>query len=439
MQRLLPLPLILFCLVVNANAEKKFSITSEPSGATVDFDGEKMGTTPIEIKLKDHFFNGPKYLWSDFLNQPIQMTISKEGYVSKTILITSGPYRWVNANLTAEKIYYVINKTAFYAKLDKIENFMGGNPFLSGSGSALLSVRNASNDSPKFSTEELVQAALPAVVTVKSGSASGSGFFITETGIVVTNRHVVEGRQTCVIMTGKGETLESDSIFQHPTKDLALVKIKGGTRPFPFLKLARPDSVNVGADVVAIGSPGGLGSTLLPNTVTKGIISAFRKSDEFGLLVQTDVAINHGNSGGPLMSTRGDVIGVNTLGFGDFAKQGLNFAIYSSEVLDMLKEKFNYEPPYLLQALEKSATDKKESEVSATVEVTSEPPGAEIFIDGNYDSSTPSRVHLKVGEHTIKVIRPGFKLWERRVKIEAESSKTFNAILEKETPVKTNP
>lgn len=76
-----------------------------------------------------------------------------------------------------------------------------------------------------------------------------------------------------------------------------------------------PRFVNVGADVVAIGSPGiPNSSTILPNTVTKGMVSAFRKSETYGPLVQTDVNINHGNSGGPLLNPRGEVIGVNTLG-----------------------------------------------------------------------------------------------------------------------------
>src|SRR5262249_26631509 len=280
---------------------------------------------------------------------------------------------------------------------------------------------------------------LPAVVTVKAGSASGSGFFITDTGILVTNKHVVDGHQSCVIVTAKGQTLESDSIYQHPTKDLALVKIKGGTTPFPFLRLAAPDSVNVGADVVAIGSPG-VGYTVLSNTVTKGIISAFRKSEQFGILVQTDVALNHGNSGGPLMSSRGDVVGVNTIGLGDFAKQGLNFAIFSSEVIDILRQNFNYELSYLKEPA--ASTQKTsvaiQSDPISTVEITSEPVGAEIYVDGTYNSSTPSKIQLNVGEHTLKVIRPGFKPWEHTVKIEAGSSKTFNAILEKE-PLASKP
>jgi S1-C subfamily serine protease len=194
------------------------------------------------------------------------------------------------------------------------------------------------------------------------------------------------------------------------------------------LKIADPRSVNVGAEVIAIGSPG-IGGGILPNTVTKGIISAFRDLGQNGLYVQTDVAINHGNSGGPLMDSRGDVVGVNTLGLGDFGMQGLNFAIYGSEILTVLKKQFQYEPPYLAPA--EGTTPTAPPEQRPLTEVTSEPSGAEIYLDGVFTSSTPSKLSLSIGEHTIRVSRPGFKDWERRIVVDAGSSKTVNAILEK--------
>ena len=119
---LLVLTVILSSAAVRA--EKKFTVTSEPSGARVEFNGTYFGITPIEGKLKDHFFNGPKYLWSDFLNEPIQMTVSKDGYVAKTILLTNGPFRWVNLNNTAEKIYYVVKATSFNVKLVEIGSLL---------------------------------------------------------------------------------------------------------------------------------------------------------------------------------------------------------------------------------------------------------------------------------------------------------------------------
>lgn len=423
MNRLLPIVVLLLLSFTSVHAEKEFIVNSDPAGARVRLNDNEIGVTPLEIKLKDFMFNGPKYLWSDFLNQPIQMTVSKDGYVAKTITITSGPFRWVNLNNSAEKIYWVISQTTWNLKLEKIGEFMGTNPFVAKNS---LPNSEPSLNGSKLTTEQVVQMSLPAVVTVQVGGKSGSGFFITESGIVVTNRHVVEGSQAASITTSKGETIGSEAIFVHPSNDLALIKVKSGQ--YPFLRLADPASTNVGSDVVAIGSPGlPGGNALLVNTVTKGVVSAFRKSDSFGMLLQTDVSINHGNSGGPLLNSNGEVVGVNTLGFRDGGATGLNFAIFSSELLKMLKEHFNYSPDYSTQASSLSST-------RISVEINSEPLGADIYVDGKFDSSTPAKLLLSPGEHTIKIARPGFKDWERRILVEPGAVKTLNAILERTSP-----
>jgi S1-C subfamily serine protease len=265
------------------------------------------------------------------------------------------------------------------------------------------------------------------VVTVRTPTRSGSGFFIAD-GILVTNRHVVEISQSVSVVTGKGETFQSDSIFVHPTKDLALIKIKGAS--FPYLKLADPSSVNVGSEVIAIGSPGVSGQLTFPNTVTKGILSAFRNSSEDGVMVQTDATMNPGNSGGPLLNSYGEVIGVNTMKIVGPDVAGLNFAIYTSEVLQMLKENFNYVPIYSRNDLGTNTAPTVGEKASITI--TSEPAGAEIYIDEVFNSSAPSKVQLPAGEHTVKLSRPGYEDWQRRVLVDLESSKTVNAILQKE-------
>lgn len=438
---------ILLSLSVTAKADKELVITSEPSGADIAVNGQYIGVTPFRKKHPDSFFGGPKFLTSTFLNEPAQITISKEGYVSRIMLITKGPFRWVNMNYTAEKIFYVFTAHNFNVNMVKVGEFLGNNPLINKTESDNKTVISTENSKP-LTTEALVQQSLPAVVTVNAGTASGSGFFITDSGIVVTNRHVVENASNVTVTNGKGQFFKSDSIFIHPTKDLALIKISGG--PFPFLRLANPQKVNVGADVIAIGSPGLPGyQDILPNTVTKGILSAFRNIESMGLLVQTDVSINHGNSGGPLLNLNGEVIGVNTLGFREGGATGINFSIFCSEILQMLKEHFNYTPNYFTQEetqnqaggkpqieekKQETTTEEKKQEKDSKVlvEITSEPAGSEIYIDGVFDSSTPSKLLLTPGEHTIKIIRQGFKVWERKIVVESGSSKTINAILEKQ-------
>jgi WD40 repeat protein len=108
-------------------AEKILTITSEPTGAVIELNGKNVGTTPVQEKIKEFWFNGPKYLWSEFLSTPLQMTVSKEGYVPQTITITTGPYRWVNANYTVEKIFYVIKQNSFHVKLQSVAEASGMN------------------------------------------------------------------------------------------------------------------------------------------------------------------------------------------------------------------------------------------------------------------------------------------------------------------------
>ena len=164
----------------------------------------------------------------------------------------------------------------------------------------------------------------------------GSGFIIDTAGHVLTNDHVVrEAAQIKVTLTGPGgkeETLPGKVVGRDPNLDLAVVQIQA-KRSFPFLKFGDSDKVRVGDWAIAIGSP-----FSLQQTVTAGIISAVRQSLSIeGLpypnLLQTDAAINQGNSGGPLLNIDGEVIGVNTAIYspsGAFA--GIGFAIPVNEV-----------------------------------------------------------------------------------------------------------
>ena len=410
----------------------KLVITSDPPGASVVWDGKTLGPTPYTEQVKYvYFYYGPRFAYSTRFIRHVTMTVSKEGYVSKTIVVTKGPFRWVSLDSSNWFDYFVVSQPEFHIKLEKIGEFLGTNPF---------ALRNPDGGNvappkptrPPVSTEELVSRSLPAVVTVKTPNGTGSGFCILNTGIIVTNRHVVEAFQNVSIVTSKGETIPSKSVYIHPTKDLALIKID--TANFPFIPLTNPAYVNVGADVVAIGSPG-VGGMSLQNTVTKGIISSFRQMDDEGLMVQTDVAINPGNSGGPLLNTYGEVVGVNTMGAS--GKEGLNFAIFTSEILAMLKEHFDFTPVYA-EAAALSVKEAVKEEVKVGVQFSSEPGGADIYVDGDFVGSTPSKISLAPGEHTIKISRSGYTAWERKMKIEPDSAPNINAVLEKpEVPVTT--
>lgn len=420
--KIIALAAVLLCGTVTTYAKKTLRIESDPPGAKVEIAGESVGTTPLtRDNIKDFMFQGPLYGWSEFLATPLQMTVSKEGYVTQTIIITKGPFVWASLDRSIIKYFYLISSPYFNIKLQKVGEFLGGNPLAAKDSSSLSALAFPSESKANLSTEEIVSRALPAVVTIRSGQGSGSGFFISDTGLIVTNRHVVEGSQKVSVITSRGESFVSESVFIHPSKDIALIKIQGSS--LPYLKIVDPTTVKVGAEVISIGSPGIPGG-VLPNTVTKGILSAFRDADQFGLYIQTDVSINPGNSGGPLINLSGEVVGISSLKFVAPGIEGLNFAIFASEILKMLKEQFNFVPSYA----DVGAAVKSDKVV---VGITSEPSGSEISVDGVFTSSTPSKLSLSIGEHSIRVSRPGFKDWERKITVDANSAKTINAILEK--------
>jgi len=213
-----------------------------------------------------------------------------------------------------------------------------------------------------------VQKVSPTVVTVvgtipgqttffgNSGdqTVSGSGFFITDKGYILTNNHVVEGTNEVNIVLSDGTQQKATIVGTDPYSDIAVLKTDGKVPA--IAALGNSDVLNPGESVIAIGSP--LGN--FKNTVTVGVVSATGRSIDTGNgyqiedLIQTDAAINHGNSGGPLVNLAGQVIGINTLivrntGSGDVA-EGLGFAIpvnTAQAVAQQIIQKGYFARPYL--------------------------------------------------------------------------------------------
>jgi S1-C subfamily serine protease len=165
--------------------------------------------------------------------------------------------------------------------------------------------------------------------------ASGSGVIISPDGYVITNNHVVEGYNQLQVIYRDGQTASASLVGTDPFADVAVLKIEGAVPG--VADWGNSDTLNPGEAVIAIGSP--LGD--FKNTVTVGVVSAMGRSVDSGNgyqmddLIQTDAAINHGNSGGPLVNLAGQVIGINTLVIrGNSADQaeGLGFAVSSNTV-----------------------------------------------------------------------------------------------------------
>jgi putative serine protease PepD len=167
-----------------------------------------------------------------------------------------------------------------------------------------------------------------------SSAAQGSGFVYDASGRIVTNQHVVDGATSVTVRFSSGKELRAQVVGTDPSTDLAVLKVDslpGGVAP---LALGDSGSLQVGDGVVAIGSPFGL-----EETVTTGIVSALGREiqspNNYAIAgaIQTDAAINHGNSGGPLLDLSGKVIGVNSQIESDSGgNDGVGFAIPSSTV-----------------------------------------------------------------------------------------------------------
>ena len=168
------------------------------------------------------------------------------------------------------------------------------------------------------SIEDVVSAALPAVASIDTGTARGTGFFIRP-DLVVTNNHVIEG-QNSVQLVANGTRYTARVMSASPSVDVALLQVFGANPQQPTLRLGSASTARPGEEVIAIGYA--LGA--LSNTVTRGIVSAVRDSGGV-TLIQTDAAINPGTSGGPLIDRNGNVIGINAMS--NTRAQGLSFAI----------------------------------------------------------------------------------------------------------------
>ncbi|MFF5288031.1 S1C family serine protease [Paractinoplanes globisporus] len=191
----------------------------------------------------------------------------------------------------------------------------------------------------------VVKAVQPSVVTVMvdgaQSSALGSGVVISSDGLILTNNHVIAEDGTVSVRLSTGQTVPAKVVATDTTNDLALVQASGlsGLTPVTF---GTSDSVVVGDTVLAFGAPLGL-----ENTVTSGIVSALNRSVDTGTeklsgLLQTDAAINEGNSGGALVDTSGHVIGINvaiaTASQTDSGSIGVGFAIPANTVTKVISQ-----------------------------------------------------------------------------------------------------
>jgi len=177
----------------------------------------------------------------------------------------------------------------------------------------------------------------------------GSGFLISPDGYILTNEHVVHEASEIIVTTTDGEQYEAESIGEDMNYDVALLKIKGND--FPYISLGNSDDIITGEWAIALGNPFGLFDVNTKPTVTVGVISALGMDFQGELkiegrtyenMIQTDASINSGNSGGPLVNSLGECIGINTfiLSGGNYSQGsiGIGFAIPINRVKQILPD-----------------------------------------------------------------------------------------------------
>lgn len=170
----------------------------------------------------------------------------------------------------------------------------------------------------------IIEDAVKGVVTIRTNVGQGTGFIITNSGYVITNAHVLSGANWVNTINYKQETIEAEFIGADINNDLALLKIPSQNN---YLELTNSNNVQVGEKVIAIGNPLGL-----QFSVSQGIVSGVHREGPSGLdaYIQTDAALNPGNSGGPLIDKDGKVIGINNFKLG--GGESLGFALESNYI-----------------------------------------------------------------------------------------------------------
>jgi serine protease Do len=431
---------------ITSSCANTLKITSSPPGATVELDGVAVGATPFEKEFPGGYFHRTRTALGHRLEHPMVARLSLPGYATREIALTEGPMNWIDLHGHSHGEYWLIKSDHFHADLELISAAFTGTV-------AAVSAAQPAAFQYELPLEEIVKRAKPAVVCLKSINSMGSGFFVTETGVIATNAHVARGDSTLLAVLPSNVQLQARVVYIDADLDIALVKADppSPAYSFPFLVLADVTSVQQGESVLAVGNPG----DAMLFSATKGIVSAVGKFPSFGpgTWIQTDAPINPGNSGGPLLNSRGQVVGLNTMKITKRNVTGIGFALSSSDLLTVLHRFYPDIPGTTVRASAETPVDSTDaatttqlSESSAPailppaqpappdgfgqLTISSEPDAAEIFIDGKFHGNAPATLKLSAGSHAILLKFPGRPDFTRTLELPKSSKLNLRAIFE---------
>ena len=422
-----------------ASFAQTLKINSTPPGATVELDGVAAGTTPFEKGFPGGYFHRTHTMIGQRLEHPMIARVSLPGYATREIALTQGPMQWIDYHGRNHGQYWLFKSDHFEVNLDSVSSTFTG-------AVAASLAPEATALQPELSLEEIVRRTKPAVVYLKALDKSGTGFFVTDTGVLATNAHVARGDSSFVAVLPDGVQLDAEIVFIDADLDIALAKVTPPSPDyvFPHLHLGDAGSVHQGEEVLAIGNPG----DAMLFSVTKGIVSAVGKFSAAGpgTWIQTDAPINPGNSGGPLVNTRGEVIGLSTLKLIKKNVTGIGFALSSNDLLAVLRRFYPDLGPGPTSTTAQSSPDLSLTEVSSPpnspnavptspsvtdgsggVTITSDPDAAEIYIDGKFLGNTPATLKLSAGQHTVVLKSKGFADYSRTLEMLRSSKLNLKA------------
>src|SRR5260370_33189430 len=244
-------------------------ITSTPSGASVEINGVTVGTTPYEEQVPGGYFHKTKTALGRRLQHSMVARISLAGYATKEVQMTDGPMNWVSLKGHDHGEYWLLKASHFHVDLDPVSKVFTGK--ISTEIPEAAEAPRETDLTPEPPLEDVIAHAKPAAVRLKGLGGWGSGFFVTEKGVIATNAHVARGEGSLLAILPGGEQLAANTIHTYTDRDIALVKVEGDD--FPHLGLAPADNERPDKTVIAIGNPGGA----MPFAVTKGIVSPVGK------------------------------------------------------------------------------------------------------------------------------------------------------------------
>ncbi|HKW56829.1 MAG TPA: trypsin-like peptidase domain-containing protein [Candidatus Acidoferrum sp.] len=393
-------------------------ITSMPSGAEVEIAGAAQGTTPFEKNFPSGYFHRPRTALSSRLEHPLVARITLEGYVPQEIKLTEGPLNWISFNGRNHGEYWLFKSAHFEVELKPIKVVF--------TGAVTANLANGDTDlQPELPLDRLVQRTKLAVVFLKGLDKSGTGFFVTDTGVIATNAHLAQGEESLQAILPGGDQLEAKVVYVDDDLDIALAKVEG--QGFPRLTLADAGTVHQGESVVAIGNPG----DAMNFSVTKGIVSAIGSFPDAGpgTWIQTDAPINPGNSGGPLLNSRGEVVGINTLKLVKKGVTGIGFALSASDLIEVLQKFYPSSLPITekLAAHAPEPSDDRAADAFGTV-VLNEPAGAHLLVDNVFVGDIPASLKLRAGLHLIAVKFKKHADWMQYITVLKNSQVTLNPV-----------